>query len=233
MVSRLIRVNGKGQNAFSSAALSRWNAVEAEKFRVLNAGCGPASPRSLHACFQRPDWGETRIDIDPRVEPDIVGSVVDLTRDIADMTFDAVWTSHNLEHLRAHEVKGALAEFYRILKPTGFMFVTCPDLEAVARHLLAKGLEAEAYMSASGAISAIDMIFGHSASIERGNDFMAHRTGFSVERLGRLGLEAGFVEAHVAPGDDFALWGLFLMPETNLDAVAALLAPTPQAFLLS
>ena len=41
---------------------------------------------------------------------------------------DAVFSSHNIEHLYPHEVPLALKEFMRVLKPDGFVLMTCPDL---------------------------------------------------------------------------------------------------------
>jgi predicted SAM-dependent methyltransferase len=99
---------------------------------VLNAGGGPRSPRALHGFFADGSWEEVRLDINPDVKPDVVGSIIDMRNVIADASFDAVWSSHNLEHLYAHEVRPALREFRRILKRDGFALITTPDLEMVA-----------------------------------------------------------------------------------------------------
>ncbi len=45
---------------------------------------------------------------------------------------DAIFSSHNLEHLYPHEVPVALSEFMRVLRSDGFVVLTCPDLKAVA-----------------------------------------------------------------------------------------------------
>ena len=70
---------------------------------VLHVGCGPADGQSLHQRFRGPEWREIRVDLDPNVEPDLVASITDL-HPIAESSVDAVWSSHNLEHLSAHEV---------------------------------------------------------------------------------------------------------------------------------
>src|SRR5262249_31910088 len=62
--------------------------------QVLNAGSGPRTARQLHAGFKGLMWRETRIDIDPAAEPDIVGSIAEMTDTVADQGFDAVWCSH-------------------------------------------------------------------------------------------------------------------------------------------
>ena len=84
--------------------------------RVLNAGSGPPSNRQLHPLFTKGEWDEIRLDIDPQASAHLTGSIVDMSTLIAAQSFDAVWSSHSLEHLYAHEVPRALSEFVRILK---------------------------------------------------------------------------------------------------------------------
>lgn len=182
--------------------------------KVLNAGCGAYTPERLHAAFRNPGWKEVRLDIDRAVQPDIVGSIADLSS-IATASFDAIWCSHNLEHLHTHEVPKALAEFRRVLKPDGFALVTTPDLELIAGLVIAGRLEEPAYQSAAGPISALDMLFGLSTSIERGNLFMAHNSGFTTDRIGRLLVASGFAEVLAKRGTWYDLWALALMPEAD------------------
>jgi SAM-dependent methyltransferase len=157
---------------------------------VLNVGCGYPLRQKLHPHFHGPEWREIRLDLDPDVQPDIVCSITDMGSVAAD-SFDAIWSSHNLEHLQRHEVPVALAEFIRVLKPRGLLLLTLPDLRQVARLVIEGRLEDQAYMSLSGPITALDMIFGHTASLAGGNRFMAHRTGFTAQTLHRLLAEAG------------------------------------------
>jgi predicted SAM-dependent methyltransferase len=78
----------------------------------------------MHPAFRKPLWQEVRLDIDPEARPDLVGSITDMSKLIPSESFDAVWLSHSLEHLYAHEVPATLSEFKRILKPTGFALGT-------------------------------------------------------------------------------------------------------------
>jgi predicted SAM-dependent methyltransferase len=172
---------------------------------VLNVGCGYPLRQKLHPHFRGAEWREIRLDVDPAVEPEIVCSITDM-RPVAESTVDAIWSSHNLEHLERHEVPLALAEFVRVLKPGGLLLLTLPDLQQVARLVAEDRLEDQAYMSLSGPITPLDMIFGHTASLARGNRFMAHRTGFTARTLRRLLTEAGFVEITLRPGSSFDLW---------------------------
>jgi predicted SAM-dependent methyltransferase len=185
---------------------------------VLNAGSGYYAPERLHPAFRGPAWREIRLDIDPRARPDVIGSVTDMSR-IADASFDAVWCSHNLEHLHSYEVPKALSEFRRVLRPHGFALITSPDLQAIAQLVVDGKLEEVAYQSPAGPITPLDMLFGLSTAIEAGNLFMAHKTGFTADRFGRVLLAAGFVEVFVTKGTFFDLWALGLMPEADRDDV--------------
>jgi ubiquinone/menaquinone biosynthesis C-methylase UbiE len=148
-----------------------------------------------------------RVDLDPRVRPDIVASITEL-KGVRSRSVDAVFSSHNLEHLYAHEVPLALREFRRVLKDDGFALVTTPDLEAVARAIVKVGLEEKLYSSPAGPIAPIDVIFGHRASTET-SPFMAHRTGFSKKSLLRL-LGEAFASAACGFGRSYDLWGVGL-----------------------
>ncbi len=184
---------------------------------VLHVGCGPFNPKTLHQTFQSPEWHEVRLDINAKVKPDIVASMTDMSA-VASDSMDAVWSSHNLEHLFAHEVPQALAEFLRVLKPSGFALITLPDLQSVAQLVVDDQLEDTAYQSPAGPISAIDMLYGHRRYVADGNVFMAHRTGFTARTLGDVLARVGFARAEVKRGEAFDLWAVAhksLPPEIN------------------
>jgi SAM-dependent methyltransferase len=177
---------------------------------VLNVGCGYPTRQGIHPTFQGAEWRELRLDIDPTVNPDIVCSMIDM-QPIATNSVDAVWSSHNLEHLHRHEVPLALAEFMRVLRPGGQMLLTMPDLQRIAELVASDGLENEAYRSPSGPITPLDMIYGHTPSLARGNHHMAHKTGFTARTLRQLLVDAGF--ANVAlHRESFALWARAYKP---------------------
>jgi len=194
------------------------NSRQSSLRRVLNVGSGSSSARGLHPVFAQRAWKEIRVDIDPQSKPDIVASMTDMRPACASGSFDAVWASHTLEHLYAHEVPLALSEFRRVLKPDGFAFVTSPDLEAVAALIIEHGLDHVAYTSPAGPITPLDMVFGHSASIERGQHYMAHKTGFTVAALGQHLVDAGFPVA-VVKRQGVDLWALGLMPKADQAAI--------------
>nr|WP_315472181.1 methyltransferase domain-containing protein [uncultured Undibacterium sp.] len=189
--------------------------IAEKNLHLLHVGCGHSRRGSLPLFFQSAQWIEIRLDIDPHVQPDILGSITDLSA-VADASVDAIWSSHNLEHINSFEVPIALAEFRRVLKPSGFVLITVPDLRAVARYVANNDLDETLYQSAAGPIAAMDIMFGHQASLASGHQYMAHRTGFSANLLGKVLLAAGFSEVRVHEGQRWDLWALATLSETDL-----------------
>jgi predicted SAM-dependent methyltransferase len=189
--------------------------------RILNAGAGQRSARGIAPLFTSPEWEEVRLDIDPSVTPTVTGSITDMKDLFQSQSFDAVWSSHTLEHLFAHEVPAALSEFKRVLKPDGFALIMCPDLESVAHHIVQHGADHVAYVSAAGPITAIDMLYGHLASVAEGRHYMAHKTGFTADRLGKLLIEAGFATVNVRRDDHFEICALAFAEQADQERIHA------------
>ena len=174
-----------------SLPLPESGGATAARRTVLNVGCGPRAITVIGSVFPAEEWRELRLDIDPQVAPDIVASMTDMAP-VPDGVVDAVWSSHNLEHLFPHEVPLALREFLRVLKPGGQLMLAVPDLQTVAKRVAEDRLDEALYMSNAGPITPLDVIYGYGAALARGNHFMAHRTGFTARMLGKLLQEAGF-----------------------------------------
>ena len=172
---------------------------------VLNVGCGPRGRPHGFAGFDQ-GWTELRLDIDPAVEPDVVGTMTDMSA-VATGSVDAVVSSHNIEHLYPHEVPQALAEFVRVLKPDGRVLITCPDLQSVCARVAKGELASPLYESKSGPIAALDVIYGHRGAMGAGNLFMAHRCGFTLQVLADTLQACGFPRtAGIARPEAFDLW---------------------------
>jgi hypothetical protein len=62
------------------------------------------------------------------------------------------------------------------------------------------------------------MLYGHSRAIESGHHHMAHRTGFTAERLGNLLLSTGFSTV-TTRCDNFEISALALMPEADAQQI--------------
>lgn len=178
---------------------------------VLHVGCGAPNPKKLQATYRKADWRELRFDIDASVKPDIVGDMLDM-QGVEDASVDAVFSSHNIEHLFAHQVPIALKEFHRVLKPGGHVLITCPDLQAIAALVAAGRLDEPAYMSPAGWISALDVIYGYGKAIARGNTFMAHKTGFTKGSLTKALTRSGLVNVECILGKEFDLWACGVKP---------------------
>lgn len=175
----------------------------------LHVGCGSKRKDRTTSGFSKPDWNEVRLDIDPSVAPDIVASITDMSM-VPDESFDAIFSSHNLEHLYAHEVPVALKEFLRVLKPDGFAVITVPDVQSVCALIAQGKLLEPCYVSPAGPISPIDILWGHRPSLARGNYFMAHKVGFTGQVLNDVLLQTGFkiVGIKRREGPFFDLWAL-------------------------
>jgi predicted SAM-dependent methyltransferase len=175
---------------------------------LLHVGCGPKRKDRTTAGFNTPDWTEIRLDIDPAVQPDVTGTMTDMSA-VASASVDAVFSSHNIEHLYPHEVPLALAEFRRVLRDDGYAVITCPDLQSVAALVAQDKLTEPAYVSPAGPIAPLDILYGHRAAMERGNLFMAHRCGFTRKVLDATLRAAGFQSVvSLARPKSFDLWAL-------------------------
>jgi len=158
--------------------------------KLLHVGCGTDNKKSLKG-FNNSFWSETRLDIDKNVQPDIVGSLTDMSL-VDSRSVDALFSSHNIEHIFPHEVPTALREFNRVLSDDGFVVITCPDLISVCKAVVNDRLMEPLYSSDAGPISPIDILYGYREFIEQGKIYMAHKTGFTYTSLLKAFQEAGF-----------------------------------------
>ena len=170
------------------------DSAPAEQKIVLNIGCG--MPNALLPVKFCNGWREVRVDIDPDVRPDVVASMTDLSK-IGAGSVDAIWSSHQLEHLAPHEVAPALKECHRVLRQGGQFMSEMPDLKAVCETVAKGNVDSPLYDSPAGPISALDILYGHRAALSAGRESMAHRTGFTAETLTKALESAGFAEVNV------------------------------------
>lgn len=142
------------------------------------------------------------LDIDPKGSPDIVCDARDLMSLEAEQ-FDAVYCSHNLEHYYRHDVPKVLSGFYRVIKDGGFVQIRVPDIAEVMRVTMEKNLDIDdvLYQSAAGPIMVLDVLYGHSVEIEQsGQDFYAHKTGFTQKSLIAALSRSGFARTSCVLG---------------------------------
>jgi SAM-dependent methyltransferase len=145
-------------------------------------------------------WEKVILDIDPRAGVDVVCDARELTR-LAAGDYDAIFCSHNLEHYWRHDLPRVLAGFLHVLKPDGFAEIWVPDMLAVFRETLERDLDPDdvIYHSALGPITVNDVVYGYGPEIESsGQDFFAHKNGFSERSLKGTLIEAGFGPVYTA-----------------------------------
>jgi len=163
---------------------------------MLHIGCGrpgKATPVMFHGCE------ELRMDIDPAVEPDVVGDITAI--DLPDGAVDAVYASHVLEHVEPWLVGQALAECWRVLAPDGEMIVVTPDLAAWAAEIVAHPelVEVRGATGYPAPVSMLDALYGFGPDVQAGSEAMRHRTGFTAASLSHHLAAAGF-EGRIAAG---------------------------------
>lgn len=175
---------------------------------LLHVGCGRKDKSRTTQGFQTSLWKELRLDIDPGVRPDVVASMTDMGV-VADQSVDAIFSSHNLEHLYPHEAPIAISEFLRVLKHDGILVLTCPDLTSVCKLISEGKLTQAAYQSPAGPIAPLDILFGHRSALSKGNLHMAHRSGYSDAALRDLLSSVGFSSvATLTIPSKFELWSI-------------------------
>ena len=185
----------------------------------LHVGCGPARKENTTAGFSSDSWHELRFDIDANVNPDYIGTMTDMSA-IADSLVDAIYSSHNIEHLYAHEVPQALSEFKRVLNEDGFLILTCPDLQEVAKLVADDKLTEPAYTSPAGPIAPLDILYGFRPSIADGNTYMAHRCGFTETVLRGTLAANGFASvATMRRPAAFDLWAIASIPTLSEEKI--------------
>lgn len=190
----------------------------------LHVGCGTKRKDKTTRGFNTPEWNELRLDIDEDVDPEIVGTMLNMQA-VADAAVDAIFSSHNIEHLYPHEVPLALKEFLRVLRPDGFAVVTCPDLQSVCALVAEDKLLEAAYSVPAGAITPLDILYGWRQKLAKGNLYMAHRCGFTQKVLTGTLRAAGFANvASMRRGhpfyDLYAVATKAAMSESDLRALA-------------
>ena len=88
--------------------------------------------------------------------------------------------------------------------------ISCPHLQLIAKSIAEDKLLEPLYTTVSGdSISAIDSMYGWREPIAEGNDYMAHKCGFTYSLLDRVFHDAGFT-ARIG-GKKLEVWELILV----------------------
>lgn len=170
------------------------------KKKLLNVG-GNSKNISISSLYD--DWEHLLLDIDPDLEPDIVCDARNLTS-LPASTFDVIYCSHNLEHYHPHEIPRVLQGFRHIVKEHGAIDIHVPDLGELMRLAAQNNLDMDStlYTSKAGPITVHDVLFGYHVEIERsGNDFFAHKSGFTANFLEKVLRANGFPYVFLGSGN--------------------------------
>ncbi len=139
-----------------------------KKGSLLHVGCY-TSPLPFWAT----SCEETRLDIDPECNPDIVASMLNMGQ-IGE--YDYVFSCHCLEHVFPHEARVALGEMRRVLVDGGTVIVIVPDIEGVSPN------KDTLYESPGGPVCGLDVLYGKASLVEI-NPLMGHKNGFTLDIL--------------------------------------------------
>lgn len=142
-----------------------------------------SSPLNLHIGGQEahPDW--KILDIEERPEVDFVGDAANLSQ-FADESVDSIYASHVLEHFYYglnNELVQTLAEWHRVLKPGGKLYISVPDLKTLCWLFLNPNL---APLDRHHIMRI--MFGGHT------NQYDVHKVGFDADILALYLQEVGF-----------------------------------------
>lgn len=176
----------------ASFACERLEAMDGQAtLRLLNVG-GGSKAHAIPDYYAR--FEHLLLDIDPRGKPDVLCDARELETQ-EPSRFDAIYCSHNLEHYFRHDVPRVLKGFVHVLNDTGFAEIRVPDLGALFKTVVERGMDIEdiLYVSKAGPIAVRDVIYGFGREIEQsGQDFYAHKTGFTQRSLTRVLIAGGF-----------------------------------------
>ncbi len=168
--------------------------------KVLNVG---GYNKNIVLPPQYKGWQHVLLDIDQKRNPDIICDARELMSLPAN-EYDAVYCSHNLEHYYRHDVPKVLRGFIHVLKENGFADISVPDLDTLMKTVVQKEMDIDdiLYQVPIGPIKVRDVIYGYGVEIEQsGNDFFAHKTGFTPKSLKGILNECGFSHIFTGVGD--------------------------------
>lgn len=153
------------------------------KSSLLIVGAGPTGVNIGDS--MRDHYDIHTLDIDERVEPHTVGDMLDMP--FKDEQFNAVLSTHCLEHVKPIQVFKALNEMYRVIKPGGEFYLTVPNLDLACEWVL-NGKTCDTIYTVRHPdgthtipVTAMDLLYGW--GMAQTNDFYVHKCGFTRETL--------------------------------------------------
>jgi predicted SAM-dependent methyltransferase len=139
--------------------------------------------KKLHIGGQEVQPGWQILDIESRPEVDFVCNAGSLEQFEA-CSAEAIYASHILEHFHYQldqELNRTLAEWYRVLKPGGHLYLSVPDMDILCR------LYTRPDATPQNKYSIMRVLFGGQL-----NPYDVHRSGFNFDILSAYLEKAGF-----------------------------------------
>ena len=192
--------------------------------RFLNVGGGS---KDVPVPEYYAGWQHELAETDPTVGADHLIDPRELKALPAE-TYDAVYAAHVLEHYYPHDARKILAGVRHILRPDGFAEFRTINLAAVMKHVVEKNLDLAdpLYHSDAGNVTVKDAIYGFHEDIEQsGEDYFAHRNGFTPKSLADFLSASGFVRVIIA-GYAFNLLAYAFREEPTAEHKRLLKLPT-------
>lgn len=159
----------------------------------LNIGSGPVLLQSDHIEWENSDFADTESgkgwELEAR-QKNLIYKKRDFTKpmeDIADESIDYIVAWHILEHMGFPMERNAiLSEWKRVLKPGGQIFLACPDIKKIAKHIVdGDGPWADWFICMVNVYGPYNGFIGD-----------VHRWGYNEEDVARLFIqEFGFSQA--------------------------------------
>ena len=182
--------------------------------RMLNVGGGgkgsPIPP--IYA-----DWDVVWLDLNPTVKPDLLMDARDLGS-LEPEQFDAVFSSHFLEHVYPHDLRAAIHGMYHVLKADGFVDITVPNTGRLFQIVAERGLDLDShvYDSPGGPIAVRDFLWGYAPfqAYSHRPELQLHKNGFSRRTLGNLLIHSDFLSVFMVQ-DDFHLRVIAFKSDTD------------------
>lgn len=152
-------------------------------------------------------WDVTLLHPDSAAQPDVC-QTFDAMQQWPAHTYDHIWCINYLQCHYQHEIPCIIADFWRLLKPTGQLWVRVTNTYAVIEKMVQEKLEPDTPLIPlpQGSLTIHDLIYGWQQQIRTNrHEFYRYKHGFSPSSL-RQTLEKHQFQVHqVAPLSDFQL----------------------------
>jgi len=122
------------------------------------------------------------------VDSDVIAGLRKLK--LRQSSVDMIYASHVFEHIRRKHTRRVLAEWHRVLKPGGKLYICVPDLEALFKKYLQSIPQYDTEQAQRSADLACDIVYGGQT-----NRYDFHFYGYSFVTLKSLLAEIGFRQA--------------------------------------